>query len=84
LMNKSSYDNLSAEHQKVIDEATGRYLSLRGAKAFYDAGQTGLELARESGVELIQIDADADAEFRATMKETLDQFIDKVGEEKGV
>lgn len=84
LMNKSSWDNLSDEHKAKLDELTGRYLSLRGAQAFYEAGQSGLELAQESGVEVIQIDAAADTEFRDKMKATLDQFIDKVGEQKGV
>ncbi|AVX05699.1 TRAP transporter substrate-binding protein [Maritalea myrionectae] len=84
LMNQSSWDKLSDEHKTKLDELAGRYLSLRGAQAFYEAGQAGLELARESGVELIQIDGEADAEFRETMKPTLDAFIEKVGQEKGV
>lgn len=84
LMNKSSWEKLSDEHKAKLTELTGRYLSLRGAQAFYDAGQSGLELAQESGVEAIQIDAAADAEFREKMKTTLDEFIDKVGQQKGV
>lgn len=84
LMNKSSWDKLSDEHKAKLTDLTGRYLSLRGAQAFYEAGQSGLDLARESGVEVIEIDSAADAEFREKMKATLDQFIDKVGQEKGV
>jgi len=84
LMNKSSWDGLSDAHKANLDSLTGRTMSLRGAKAFYEAGQAGLKLATESGVELIEIDAAADAEFRAQMKDALNSYIDKTGEEKGV
>jgi len=84
LMNKSSWDNLNDEHKAKLDELTGRQMSLRGAKAFYEAGQAGLQLAKDSGVEMIEIDAAADAEFRAQMQDALDAYITKIGEEKGV
>lgn len=84
LMNKSSWDNLSDDHKAKLDALTGRAMSLRGAKAFYDAGQAGLQLAKDSGVEMIEIDAAADAEFRAQMKDALNGYIDKIGAEKGV
>lgn len=84
LMNKSSWDNLSDDHKAKLDALTGRAMSLRGAKAFYDAGQAGLQLAKDSGVEMIEIDAAADAEFRAQMEDTLNAFIDKIGAENGV
>lgn len=84
LMNKSSWENLSEAHKAKLTELTGRSMSLRGAKAFYEAGQAGLQLAADSGVELIEIDAEAEAEFRAGMKDALNAFIDRTGEENGV
>ncbi|MEP4768962.1 MAG: TRAP transporter substrate-binding protein [Roseibium sp.] len=84
LMNKASWDKLSDENKAKLDELTGRPMSLRGAEAFYKAGQAGLKLAADSGVEMIEIDAAAEAEFRATMADTLTAFIDKRGEERGI
>jgi len=84
LMNTSSWDALSDDHKAKLEELTGRSISLRGADAFFKAGQAGLELARESNVEMIEIDAAAEAEFRARMKAPLDAYVDGIAKEKGV
>ncbi|MEM9632454.1 MAG: TRAP transporter substrate-binding protein [Pseudomonadota bacterium] len=83
LMNKSSWDSLSDDQKAKLDELTGREISLKGAEAFYKAGQAGLELAKESGVELIEITPEAEAEFRAKMTDALNTFLDKKSEETG-
>lgn len=83
LMNRQSWDGLSDEHKTKLDALTGRELSLRGAEAFFKAGQSGLDLARESNVNIIEIDEAADAEFRAAMADALNAFIDKTSENTG-
>ncbi len=83
LMNKQSWDALSDEHKAKLNELTGRGLSLRGARAFFDAGQAGIQLARDSDVEIIEIDEAADAEFRAAMADALDALIEKTSKETG-
>ncbi|MBO6892640.1 MAG: TRAP transporter substrate-binding protein [Roseibium sp.] len=83
LMNNSSWDQLSDEQKTQLDALTGRKISLQGAKSFFEAGQAGLDLARESGVELIEISPEADAEFRAGMKDTLTAFLDEKSDQTG-
>jgi TRAP-type C4-dicarboxylate transport system substrate-binding protein len=83
LMNKNSWDALSDAHKAKLEELTGRELSLRGARAFYQAGQAGIQLARDSDVDIIEIDAAADAEFRAAMADALDALIEKTSAETG-
>ncbi|MCY6383752.1 TRAP transporter substrate-binding protein [Hoeflea prorocentri] len=83
LMNKQSWDGLSDEHKAKLSELIGRDLSLRGAKAFYEAGQAGIQLARDSDVEIIEIDGAADADFRAAMADALDALIEKTSKETG-
>jgi len=83
LMNKQSWDSLSDDHKAALDGLTGRTISLQGAKAFYEAGQAGLKLAADSGVELIEIDAAADAEFRDTMKPAIAKILNDKSEEIG-
>jgi len=83
LMNKSSWDGLSDENKAKLDELTGRGLSLRGAKAFYEAGQAGLKLASESGLELIEITPEAEVEFREKMAPSLTKVIDEKGKQSG-
>lgn|GEM_PF-1973 len=84
LMNRRSWDALSDEHKAKLEALTGRDLSLRGAKAFYDAGQAGIQLARDSDVNIIEIDEAADAELRAAMADALTALIDKTSAETGV
>ena len=84
LMNKSSWDGLSDEHKAALEGLTGREISLQGARSFYAAGKAGLDLAAETGVELIEIDDAADAEFRAQMKDALDAYVEQIGKEKNI
>ena len=83
LMNKQSWDALSDEHKAKLDALTGREISLRGANAFAEAGQAGLKLAEEAGVELIQIDAAAEAEFRKKMEPAIARILNQKSEETG-
>ncbi|MCV0425603.1 MAG: TRAP transporter substrate-binding protein [Roseibium sp.] len=83
LMNKSSWDGLTDEQKTKLTDLTGRKISLQGAAAFYEAGQAGLDLAKESGVELIEITPEAEAEFRSKAEDALKAFLDKKSEETG-
>ncbi len=83
LMNKSSWDGLSEENKEKLTGLTGRGLSLRGAKAFFEAGQAGLKLASDSGLELIEITPEAEAEFREKMAPSLAKVIDEKGKQSG-
>lgn len=55
LMNQGVYDALSPEEQGWIDEAADASLSLAGAASYARAGAEGLLLAREAGVEFIDL-----------------------------
>ena len=83
LMNKSSWDSLTDDQKAKLDELTGRKISLQGAAAFYKAGQAGLDLAKDSGVELIEITPEAEADFRASAEDALKAFLDKKSEDTG-
>lgn len=84
LMNRNSWDRLSDDHKAKLEQLTGRELSLRGARAFYDAGQAGIKLARDSGVNIIEIDDTADAEFRTAMADAVEAIVDRTSQETGV
>ena len=55
LMNQGVYDALSAEERDWIDEAADASLSLAGAAAYARYGAEGLRMAREAGVEFIDL-----------------------------
>ena len=48
VMNKRTWDGLSADHKKLIDKTTGRPLSLRAAKFYMRAGKGGLKIVQSS------------------------------------
>ena len=83
LMNRSSWDGLSDENKEKLTGLTGRGLSLRGAKAFFEAGQAGLKLASDSGLELIEITPEAEAEFREKTSPSRASAIDEKGKQSG-
>ncbi len=55
LMNQGVYDALSVEERGWIDEAADVSLSLAGAVSYARAGAEGLQMAREAGVEFIDL-----------------------------
>ncbi|MCY4429246.1 MAG: TRAP transporter substrate-binding protein [Rhodospirillales bacterium] len=61
LMNQDAYDALSPEEQGWIDDAAGSALAVAGAMAFERVDTEALELAREAGVEIVEL---AEAEKR--------------------
>jgi len=83
LMNRQSWASLSDDHKAALDALTGRSISLRGAEAFHEAGQAGLPLAADSGVDLIEIDAAAEAEFRAAMEPAIAKILNEKSEKIG-
>ncbi|MGR3710323.1 MAG: TRAP transporter substrate-binding protein [Alterinioella nitratireducens] len=55
LMNQEVYDGLSDEERAWVDEAANDELSLSGGRAFDAAAARGIEIAREAGVEIIDL-----------------------------
>ena len=55
LMNQEVYDGLSPEARAWVDEAADVSLSMAGAVAYERAGAEGVQLAREAGVEIIDL-----------------------------
>ncbi len=81
LMNKASWDGLSDEQKAALENATGRAMSLKGAEAFYNAGQAGLNLAKDANVEMIEA-SDADvAAMREAMAGAVDAYVAQVSKD---
>ncbi len=65
IMNRDSWDALSAEQQANIEAVTGKALSITASEAYSAASASGLALAEETGIEFIQLSDEAIAEFEA-------------------
>ena len=55
LMNREAYDGLGPEARGWVDQAADVSLSVAGAAAYERAGAEGLRLAKEAGVEIIDL-----------------------------
>jgi TRAP-type transport system periplasmic protein len=48
VMNKNSWNNLSAEHKALVDKTTGRGISIKASKFYMKAGKGGINKVRKS------------------------------------
>lgn len=76
VMNKKSYEALSPEHKKIIDETSGLQLGLRGARAYDAQGAKGIEMARKrAGVTVHTLSEAEQAKFRKAAEPVIDVWI---------
>jgi TRAP-type C4-dicarboxylate transport system substrate-binding protein len=82
VMNQASYDKLSPEHKKIIDESTGLNFSLKGAEVYDKEAieQLKEEVDRGRGQE-IKVSADQRASFDRAIRPALDKA---AAEQKGI
>ncbi len=67
LMNHGVYEALSPEEQEWIDEAADNSLSWAGGDAFARASATGLRMAEEAGVQIIELPESEKRRFEAAI-----------------
>lgn len=69
LMNRSAYDLLAPQERRWVDEASGVWLSESGGQVFELATARGLRVARESGVEIIDLSESEEARLLEAVAE---------------
>ena len=75
LMSNDVWDGLSEEERAWVEEASGEWLSMRGAEAYERAGQRGIEVSKESGVEEIRLSDEERARWEEAMRPALDAWL---------
>lgn len=74
LMNKAVYDGLSDEEKGWVDEASGKWLSMKGGEGYLAAGSKGVEFARKAGNEIIDLSDAEKAKFNAAIAGAMEAF----------
>lgn len=67
LMNRSVYDGLSDQKKAWIDQVSTKEMSMRGAQVYDALSATAFEMAREAGVEIVEITPEERDRFRAAI-----------------
>ena len=75
LMNQEVYDGLTEQEQAWVDEASGEWLSLNGGQVYLEDALRGIEVARDNGVEIIELSDEEVARFNAAMQPAMDAFL---------
>jgi TRAP-type C4-dicarboxylate transport system substrate-binding protein len=76
VMNKKSYEALSPEHKKIIDETSGEMLGTSGAKAYDEQGKKALEVLRKrSDGQVLEFSAAEQAKIQKALTPMIDTWI---------
>ncbi|MEM7443828.1 MAG: TRAP transporter substrate-binding protein [Pseudomonadota bacterium] len=76
LMNQEVYDGLTDQQRAWVDEASGEWLSLSGGQAYLEDALRGIEVARDNGVEIIELSDDEVARFNEAMAPAMEAFME--------
>lgn len=68
LMNNGVWNSLSDQQKAWVDEASGKWLSMEGAKTYHAVGQRGVSASAEAGVEVIELSAEERARWDAAIE----------------
>ncbi|AXF57035.1 TRAP transporter substrate-binding protein [Salicibibacter kimchii] len=81
VMNTETYENFSDSDQEIIDDLTGTELA-KEAGSVYDAdGEVGVEMAKEDGVEFIELEGDAMSPWEEALSPAVQEWIEEREEE---
>ncbi len=75
LLNKDVYDAMSDEEKGWIDAASDASLAESGATGFKASTERGLKIAKEAGLEFIDISEDERARWQAVIDETMQEVL---------
>lgn len=77
VMNENSYNNLSAEHQAIIDRLSGEALSRKATQAYLDRADEAVEFVRNApGKEVIEFSAEEQDRIREVLSPIYAQWIE--------
>ncbi len=81
VMNMDAWEGLTPQQQAWVDEASGYELSLKGGAGYAAAGERGLKLAADSGLELIELSAEESARFFEASEEVIADSLKELTDE---
>jgi len=77
-MNKDSYDSLPEDLQAVIDDHSGMALAAEMGEAWNDIELVGKKIARDAGNSVVELSAEATAEFESPFETVAQRWVEEV------
>ncbi len=74
LMNQDVYDGLSDEERAWVDAASAEWLSVSGGEGYHKATTRGIDIARDAGLEMIDLSDTEKARFNARIEPVLEEI----------
>ena len=74
LMNQDLYDGLSDEEKAWVDAASAEWLSVSGGEGYDKATTRGIDIARDAGLEMIELSDAEKARFNAAIEPVLEEI----------
>ncbi len=71
VMNKDVWESLTPQEQAWVDQASGYELSVKGGEGYAAAGERGLKLAADTGLEIIELSPEESARFFEASKDVV-------------
>lgn len=84
LMNSETYNDLSAQERSWVDEAADAELSMNAGKAYMAAGASGLKLAEEGGLEIIDLPESEIERINALVDEAMNTIVNQDAGDKTI
>lgn len=82
VMNEDSYNNLSPEHQAIIDRLTGEELSRQATQAYLDRAAEAVEFVRNApGKEVIEFSTEEQARVREVLAPIYEEWIAQMAQQ---
>ncbi len=75
LMNKGVYGALSDQEKAWVDEASGKWLSMEGAKKYDAIAERALEVSAQNGVEIITLSPEESARWDETIQPAMETWL---------
>lgn len=76
VMNKQTYDSFSDSDKQLVDSLSGISMSEKAGAIFDRDGQTGLELAKNNGAEIIELTGDKLAPWEKALESVAQKWVE--------
>lgn len=81
VMNKKTYNNFSDHDEKVLDNLADKEMARKAGSIYDKDGQKGLEIAKENGAEVVELNEEQLKEWDKALEPMVEQWIQETSDQ---